>query len=30
VKVRWIVKGKGNVSVTVDSAKGGYLVREQE
>jgi hypothetical protein len=30
VKVRWIVKGKGKIKVTVDSAKGGIVARVQE
>lgn len=30
VKVRWIVKGKGKIKVTVDSAKGGVVEKVQE
>ena len=27
VKVRWIVSGRGNYTITVDSAKGGLVTR---
>lgn len=30
VKIRWIVKGRGKATITVDSAKGGYHSQTQE